>query len=81
MSGTNGNGPVDIAAIAHGAAAHRVASALVAAFEACEEAGFGLSEVQKIALIEAMLLRFDGFADHLRTLEGVGQLLWHLGHE
>jgi len=28
-----------------------------------------------------MLLQFDGFADHLRALEGVGELLRHLGHE
>jgi len=78
MSATNGKSHVDTAAIAQAAAAQRVASALVSAFEACEEAGVGLLEVQQIALIEAMLLHFDGFGDHLKALEGVGELLRHL---
>jgi hypothetical protein len=81
MSRMNGRGTVDTAAIAQTAAAQCVASGLVAGFAACEQAGIGLEEVQQIALIEAMLLQFDGFADHLRALEGVGELLRHLGHE
>ena len=39
----------------------------------------GLSEVQKIAFIEVMLLQFDGFAERLHRLEGIGQLLRRLG--
>jgi hypothetical protein len=80
MSATNGKVPVDTTAIAHIAAAERLASAVVVALEFCEEAGAGLSQVQKIALIQAMLLEFDGFADHLGALEGVGELLRRLEH-
>lgn len=79
MGDGNGNGPVDTAAMAHHAAARRVAAALVTAFERCDEEGVGLTEVQKITLFETMLLQFEGFADHLRTLEGVGRLLRQLG--
>jgi hypothetical protein len=81
MSATNGKSYVDTAAIAQAAAVHRVAAALVTAFEACKDSGVDLLEVQQIALIEAMLLQFDGFADHLRGLEGVGELLRHLGQQ
>ena len=81
MSRMNGRGTVDAAAIAQTAAAQCVASGLVAGFAACEQASIGLEEVQQIALIQAMLLQFDGFADHLGALEGVGELLRHLGHE
>jgi uncharacterized protein (DUF1501 family) len=80
MSAKNGKDPVGTAAIAHAAAAERMAATVVVAFEACEEAGVGLSEVQKIAFIETMLLQFDGFDRHVRTLEGVGQLLRRIGH-
>ena len=80
MSATNGKSPVDTVPIAQSAAAERIASGLVVAFEACDEAGVGLSEIQKIAFIQAMLLQFDGFADHVRSLEGVGRLLRSLGH-
>ena len=79
MSATNGKSHVDTAAIAQAAAAQRLASALVTAFGACDEAGVGLLEVQQIALFEAMLLQFDGFGDHLRALEGISELLRHLG--
>lgn len=79
MGEANGNGPVDSASIAHHAAARRIAAALVTGFERCDEEGVGLSEVQKITLFETTLLQFEGFADHLRTLEGVGRLLRHLG--
>ena len=76
----HGHGSVDTAAIAQAAAAERMAAAVVFAFGACEDAGIGLSEVQKIALIEALLLQFDGFTSRMRSLDGVGQLLGHLGH-
>ena len=82
VSATNGNGkrPIDTVPLAQSAAAERIASGLVVAFGACEEAGRGLSEVQKIAFIQAMLLQFDGFADSVRSLESVGRLLRSLGH-
>jgi hypothetical protein len=79
MSATNGKSPVDTIPIAQSAAAERIAAGLVVAFGACEEAGVGLSEVQKVAFIQAMLLQFDGFADNVRSLEGVGRLLGLLG--
>ena len=65
--------------MAQAAAAERFAATLVIAFQSCEEAGMGLSEVQKIAFIEVMLLQFDGFAERLHRLEGIGQLLRRLG--
>lgn len=80
MYATNGNGQVDHVAIAQGAAAERLAATIVVAFDACEDAGIGLSEVQKIAFLHALLLQFDGFADHVRSLEAVDRLLRNLGH-
>jgi hypothetical protein len=74
----NGNRAADSAAFAHVASAERVARAIVLAFEACDDTGAPLSEVQKIALLEAVLLEFDGFAAHLRALSSVGQALREL---
>ena len=80
MTSENGDARTEIAEIAQVAAAERIAAAVVSAFNSCEESGIELSEVQKIALIEAMLLQFDGFADQLRTIERVGRLIEALGH-
>ena len=80
MYATNGKGQVDHAAIAQAAAAERLAATIVVAFDACEDAGIGLSELQKIAFLHALLLQFDGFVEHVRSLEAVDQLLWNLGH-
>ena len=71
----NGNRPADAAAFAHVASAERVARAVVLAFDACDDAGAPPSDVQRIAVLEAVLLEFDGFAAHLRTLASVGQAL------
>jgi hypothetical protein len=79
MASANGDGRTETSTLAHVAAAERLAASVVSAFESCEEAGVGLSEVQKIAVIEAILLQFDGFAVHLAKLEKVGWLLDHLG--
>jgi hypothetical protein len=75
MTTVNGNHPVDAAAFAQVASAERVARAIVLAFDTCDETGAPLSEIQKITVLEAILLEFDGFAAHLRTLASVGQLL------
>jgi len=80
MHATNGKGQVDHVAIAQGAAAERLAATIVVAFDACDDAGIGLSELQRIAILHALLLQFDGFADHVRSLEAVDRLLWSLGH-
>jgi hypothetical protein len=79
MTAVNGNRRVEYAAIAHVAAAERLARAIVVALATCEEVGVGLSDVQKTAVIEAMLLEFDGFEAHLRSLDRVGQMLRELG--
>jgi hypothetical protein len=79
MTALNGNRRVEDAAIAHVAAAERLARAVVVAFASCEEVGAGLSDVQKTSVIEAMLLEFDGFEAHLRSLDRVGQMLRDLG--
>jgi hypothetical protein len=75
MSTANGNRAAETAAIAHVAAAERLARGVIVAFDSCEEVGVPLSEIQKIAVIEAMLLEFDGFSEHLCSLERVGRLL------
>jgi hypothetical protein len=75
MTALNGRGRVEISAMASVAAAERLAAAAVAAFDACDEAGVPLSPTQRIAIIEAALLEFDGFAAHLSSLAGVRRLL------
>lgn len=75
MTTVNGNHPADSAAFAHVASAERVARAIVLAFDSCDDAGAPLSEIQKVAVLESILLEFDGFAAHLRTLASVGQML------
>jgi hypothetical protein len=57
------------------AASERFARAIVVAFAVCEEARIPLSDVQKIAIIEAALLEFDGLEGQLDSLAGIGELL------
>jgi hypothetical protein len=57
------------------AAAQRLARAVIVAFAACEEACMPLSDLQKIAVIEAALLEFDGFEAQYDRLEGISELL------
>jgi hypothetical protein len=79
MTTVNGNrAAADSAAFAHVASVERIARAIVLAFDSCDDSGAPLSEIQKIAVLEAILLEFDGFAAHLRTLESVGQALREL---
>ena len=57
MHATNGKGQVDHVAIAQAAAAERLAATVVVAFDACEDAGMGLSELQKIAILHVEATR------------------------
>lgn len=61
------------------AAAECLAKAIVDAFEMCEQSGASLSQVQKVAVIEASLLEFDGFEAHLGSIASIGELLEDLG--
>ena len=49
------------------------------AFEACDEGGVPLSQIQRISVIEAALLEFDGLDEDLRSQASVGELLRALG--
>jgi hypothetical protein len=76
----NGNGHGDAAATltAQVAAAERFARAIVVAFGVCDEVRAPLSDVQKIAVIQAALLEFDGFEAKLTSLSAIGDLLREL---
>jgi hypothetical protein len=79
MSATNGNREAEPSVLtAQVAAAERVARAVIFAFEACEEGGVPLSQVQKVAVVEASLLEFDGLEADLSSLAGVGALIREL---
>ncbi len=75
MSAMNGNSPHGSKSAVQVAAAQRFAEALVVGFAVCEEAGAPFSELQKVALIEAALLQFDGFDAQLTALSVVHDLL------
>ena len=76
MASSNGSGRVELAtATANAAAAERLAGAIVVGFEVCEEAGTPLSQVQKVALIQAALLEFDGLQAQLSSLAVIEELL------
>jgi hypothetical protein len=70
------NGDLSIAKVA---AAERFATAVVLGFEVCEDADAPLSQRQKIAVIEAALLEFDGLEAQLRSLASVSELLRAFG--
>ena len=55
------------ASTAQVAGAERVARALTVGFALCDEAGFPLSERQRISMFTAALLGFDGFHAESRT--------------
>jgi hypothetical protein len=57
------------------AAAERFARALVVAFGALDDLGLPLTDVQKIAMVQAALLEFDGFEAQLDALDDVGRVL------
>jgi hypothetical protein len=79
MSAVNGSRAFEETGIGHVAAAERMARGCVVAMDLCEEAGVPLSTAQKIAVVEALLLEFDGLAEHLRSVECVGRMLRDLG--
>ena len=63
------------AATAKAAAAERFAGAIIAAFEVCDQFGWPLKQPQKVALVEAALLEFDGLEAQLNSLVAIGELL------
>jgi hypothetical protein len=76
MSSRNGSSRSEHAHVtAQVAAAERFAKAIVVAFTVCDEARTPLSDVQKIAIIEAALLEFDGLEGQIDSLAGIGDLL------
>jgi hypothetical protein len=76
MASANGSRHADLAAAtAKAVAAERLAGAVMSAFEICEQAGVPLSQLQKVALVEAVLLEFDGLEAHLRSLAAVEEHL------
>jgi hypothetical protein len=87
MSDTNGNGRNGhvssdaLAATAHGASARCLARALVVGFDACDEADIPLSQLQRTAILESVLIEFDGFGRQLSSLAAVSRLLAQLRSE
>lgn len=76
MTSRNGSGGEEhYGGTAQVAAAERFAKAIIVAFAVCEEARVPLSDVQKIAIVEAALLEFDGFQGQLESVDGIGELL------
>ena len=81
MSSENGHEPAEVTVFtAHAAAARCLARVVAVSLDACDDGGFPLSEVQKVAIVEATLLEFDGFGIQLASLVAVGELLRDLGH-
>jgi hypothetical protein len=68
------------ASTAQVAGAERVARALTVGFALCDEAGFPLSERQRISMFTAALLGFDGFHAETEGLLNVEQFLAGLSH-
>jgi hypothetical protein len=76
MASANGSRHAELAAAtAKAVAAERLAGAVMSAFDICEQAGVPLSQLQKVALVEAVLLEFDGLEAHLRSLAAVEEQL------
>jgi hypothetical protein len=61
------------------AAAERLGRSLTVGFGLCDDAGFPLSERQKIAILTAALLGFDGFQVETQGLLTVDRLIADLG--
>jgi hypothetical protein len=80
MTSRNGSTRAELAAAtAKAVAAERLAGAVMATFDICEQSGVPLSQLQKVALVEAVLLEFDGLEAHLRSLAAVEERLRGLG--
>jgi hypothetical protein len=71
----NGNGRAEVPGTAVVAAAERMAAAVIVAFDSCDCLGVPLSDLQKIAVIEALLLEFDGFSAQLGSIERISGML------
>ena len=81
MSSENGHESAEVTAFtAHAAAARCLARVVAVSLDSCEERGFPLSELQKVAIVEAALLEFDGFGVQLAALVAVGEFLRDLRH-
>lgn len=79
MTSTNGTAHADVVlSTARGASARCLALAVVQAFDVCEASGIPLSQLQRVAIVEAVLVEFDGFGDHLSSLASISRLLHDL---
>jgi hypothetical protein len=75
----NGNGSHEsLQATVEGAVARCLVRALVVGFDACDDGGMPLSQLQRIALLECALLEFDGLGLHIASLTAVAELLSRL---
>jgi hypothetical protein len=81
VSSRNGNGiPSEtVTGAARNASARCLSRALICAFDVCDETGVPLSQLQRIAILEAVLCEFDGFGENLSSLATVSWLLRELG--
>jgi hypothetical protein len=81
----NGNGKHgtsdSVSSTTYGASARCIARIIARSFDACDEADTPLSELQRVTVIEAALLEFDGFGTHLASLVTVDRLLRDLRYE
>ena len=81
VSSENGHEPAEVTVFtAHASAAKSLARVVAVSFDSCEEGGFPLSELQKVAIVESALLEFDGFGLQFASLVAVGELLRDLRH-
>ena len=76
MTSINGNGHSEsLTTTARDAAARCLARAAVSGFDVCEESGMPLTQLQKVAILEAAFVEFDGMRDHLFSLETLDRIL------
>ena len=79
MTSINGNGHSEgLTTTARDAAARCLARAAVSGFDMCEESGMPLTQLQKVAILEAALVEFDGTRDHLFSVEALNRILSEL---
>jgi hypothetical protein len=80
MDSVNGwDAPEPPLGTARQSAARCIARALVCGFDACDEAEIPLTQLQRVAVLEAVLCEFDGFGEHLSSLGRVSRILHNLG--
>jgi hypothetical protein len=80
MTSRNGSTRAELtAATAKAVAAERLAGAVMPRSTSDEQSEVPLSQLQKVALVEAVLLEFDGLEAHLRSLAAVEERLRSLG--